>query len=280
MVERYLLPIIGNVPLEKLGLADLDGCYASLTRKGLSPRTVRYVHSILRSALNGAMRSDLIYRNPAAYATLPKSVKTERAFLDPEQSARFLRAAEEDEWSTLWQLLLSTGMRPSEALALKWTDLKDDALTVQRAIVPREDGGWGFDTPKSGRTRVIPLDLVSLAALRATRKAQAVNRMALGDQCDDHGLIFTRSGAPLDLQLLRRRNFARIVKRAGLDPKLTPYSLRHSHISALLSEGISVSLVAERVGHASTKMTLDTYAHVSSADRRAVVDVLNKLARS
>lgn len=204
-------------------------------------------------------------------------MKTERAFLDHEQSARFLLAAAEDEWGAFWHLLLATGMRPSEALALKWTDLKDDALTVQRAIVPRKDGGWGFDTPKSGRTRVVPLDIVTLAALRATRKAQAVNRMALGEQWEDHGLIFTRSGAPLDLQLLRRRNFARIVKRAGLDAKLTPYSLRHSHISALLSAGVPVSTVAERVGHASTKMTLDTYAHVSVADRQGVTEMLDKL---
>ena len=88
-----------------------------------------------------------------------------------------------------------------------------------------------------------------------------------------------RRAGRLDLHHLRRYHFARIVKRAKLDPKLTPYSLRHSHISALLSQGVQVSTVAERVGHASVKMTLDVYSHVSSADRQAVTVAMDKLMK-
>jgi integrase len=87
-----------------------------------------YVHSILRSALQAALRSDLVSRNVALLATLPKSSQGERTFLDAEQSTAFLTAAMDDEWFALWVLLLSTGARLSEALALQWGDLKGDSL--------------------------------------------------------------------------------------------------------------------------------------------------------
>jgi hypothetical protein len=68
-----------------------------------------------------------------------------------------------------------------------------------------------------------------------------------------------RTGALLDLQLKRRRNFRRIVKRAGLDhvPKLVPYSLRQTHISALVAAGDAIHTISDRVGHVSGKMTLE-----------------------
>jgi integrase len=90
-----------------------------------------------------------------------------------------------------------------------------------------------------------------------------------------------RTGATLDLQLLRRRNFRRIVKRAGLDhiPKLVPYSLRHTHISALVAAGDAIHTISDRVGHVSAKMTLDIHAHVSEADRRSVTATLDKLTK-
>jgi integrase len=279
MMRLHVMPEIGSIPLDRLMLSHVDALYVRLTSaKKLSPRSVRYIHAILRSALDGAMRSDLIYRNPCALATLPKSVKVERAFLDAPQSARFLAAASEDEWYPFWVLLLPTGARPSEALAIKWSDLASDALLIQRTVI-RSGDTWRFDTPKTARsTRVVPLPTSTLSALKALRKEQAQRRLKLGDKWEDNDLIFTRAGAPLDLRSLTKNHFDVIVQRAGLDPSLSPYSLRHSHISTLLAQGVGVLAVAARVGHSSPKMTLDTYGHTSEADRRAVVDVLNRLA--
>jgi integrase len=79
---------------------------------------------------------------------------------------------------------------------------------------------------------------------------------------------------------LTKNHFDVIVAKTKLDPSLSPYSLRHSHISTLLAQGVGVLVVAARVGHSSPKMTLDTYGHTSVADRLAVVDVLDKLANS
>jgi integrase len=122
----------------------------------------------------------------------------------------------------------------------------------------------------------VPLDRVTLFILKGEKKAQAERRLALGKRWQAHDLIFTRDGRPLDLHALRRNHFKRIVKRAKLDPKLTPYSLRHTNISALLSAGEALLTVSARVGHASAKMTLDVYGHSFRADQRSTT-VLDKL---
>jgi len=120
------------------------------------------------------------------------------------------------------------------------------------------------------------LDRVTLFILKGVKKQEAARRLAMGHRWQSHGLIFTRNGRPLDLHSLRRNHFKRIVNRAGLDPKLTPYSLRHSNISALLSAGEALLTVSARVGHASEKMTLDVYGHSFKADQRSTI-VLDKL---
>lgn len=273
IIERYLLPKLEMIPLDKLSYAHVKDCYGSLTLRGLSPRTVAYSHAVLRQAIEEAQREKKIHSNPCDLARLPKSVKQEKAILDTEQAERFLFAAAEDEWGAYWHLLLATGARPSEGLAIMWSDIDaEGVLTIQRSVVPTSEGeGWRFDLPKTSRSREVPLDQLTLAILNTTRKRTAERKRALGDQWQEHGLIFTRDGRPLDLHSLRRNHFARIVKRAELDPKLTPYSLRHSNISALLSAGDALLTVSARVGHASAKMTLDVYGHSFKADQRSTV---------
>ena len=189
MMRLHVMPEIGSIPLDRLMLSHVDALYVRLsTTKKLSPRSVRYIHSILRSALDGAIRSDLLYRNPCALATLPKSVKVERTFLDAPQSAQFLAAASEDEWYPLWLLLLTTGARPSEALAIKWSDLANDSITIQRTVV-RSGSTWRFDSPKTARsTRTVPLPALTLAALKTLRKEQAQRRLRLGEKWEDNDL--------------------------------------------------------------------------------------------
>jgi integrase len=154
-------------------------------------------------------------------------------------------------------------------------------VRIERTVIRTGRGTWLFDSPKTTRsTRTVPLPDATVAALKAHRKEQAARQLRLGETWRDNDLIFTRSGAPLDLRSLTKNHFDAIVANAKLDPSLSPYSLRHSYISTLLAQGVGVLVVAARVGHSSPKMTLDTYGHASVADRQAVVDVLDKLAGS
>ncbi len=263
LAARYLIPSLGHLRLSQLSPGDIQRVYADLQERGLSPRTIRYTHSVLYGGLEQAVKWRMLARNPAKLVDLPRQSRREMRVLGPEQAARFLEAARSDRWYALWTVLLTTGLRPGEALALKWSDLDGDRLRVQRSLVRDAGGGWHLAEPKSARARrVVSLPATSLRVLQAHRKQQLEERLGAGEQWEDHDLVFASStGQPLDFRVAVRRHFKPLLKRAGL-PSIRPYDLRHTCATLLLAAGENVKVVSERLGHASATLTLDVYSHV------------------
>ena len=223
----------------------------------------------------------MLYQNPASYVDLPRLKKTEMKALSPEEADRFLRAASENRWSTLFALAMTTGMRPGEYLALQWkdVDLKAGTVMVQRALVRRKDGGWEFAEPKTPRSRrTIPLPPSVVAALVEHKRKQAEERLAKGPEYKNQGLVFaTSTGQPLDQINLSRRHFKPILKAAGLPDTFRMYGLRHTCATLLLAAGENPKVVSERLGHASITLTLDTYSHVLPSMQQGAADRLESI---
>ena len=200
----HVVPRLGGIRLQALTPLHLDAMYAELLARGnmrtegeaLSPRTVRYVHTILRKALADATRKGLIIRNPSDAAT-PPSAKAARApemaFGTPAELDRFLRENEEDDLFPLLRLVSMSGLRRGEACGLRWSDVDLEAGTInvrqELVIVSAGDGGHDAvmqETTKSdaGR-RSINLDPKTVAILRAHRASQAQLRLLMGSAWTD-----------------------------------------------------------------------------------------------
>jgi integrase len=243
-----------------------------MTADEYSPRTVRIALGVLRRALKQAVRWRFLARNVADDVELPKRASREMPALTPAQVAKFREHASGSTHAVLFDLLLATGMRPGEALAVRWQDLdaRAGAIAVLRALTwetrpnERPRRAAVFLEPKAHSRRTIPLPPSVIRDLAAHRAAQAERAMKLGAVYDrDADLIFANEiGRPLDERNLLQRHFRPIVIAAKLDPKLRLYDLRHVHASLLLAGGESVKVVSERLGHASAAMTLDVYSHV------------------
>ena len=262
LARLHIFPSLGTRKLSQLVAPEIQALYSTLLAEGLSPRTVRYVHSVLHGALEQAVRWRLLAHNPAKLVSLPRNERREMRALSAAEAARFLDAAIHDRWYALWLLLLATGLRPGEALGLRWSDLEGDRLRIQRALV-RSKSGWSLVEPKTQRARrsvTLPNGLER--AIVTHRARQAEDRLRAGGKWIDSGLIFSnREGQPLDYREVVRRHFHRILTAAAL-PKLRPYDLRHSCATLLLGAGEHVKVVSERLGHASAALTLDVYSHV------------------
>ena len=102
---------IGVKRLCDLQSYDVQKLYNDMTESGLSPRTVRYVHAILTSALKQAVKWQMIIRNPCENCDLPKEVKKEMKHLSREETARFLQAAKNDKWFALFLIAIELGLR-------------------------------------------------------------------------------------------------------------------------------------------------------------------------
>lgn len=278
-VDRYVRPILGAHRLDKIRPLDVQGLVQRLAEEGcptvppakrrpLAPQTVRYAHAILSAALEQAVRWEMILSNPARHVELPRRRSREMRALSPGEAAAFRKAIEGTRFEALWLLLLGTGLRPGEALALRWTDLDlaGARATIQRTLPRRRARDeLVFEDPKTVRSRrVVPLPPTVVKALRQHRKAQAEHRLLLGDGYRaDLDLVFaTETGEPVNYRNLVRRHFKPALESAGLPASVRPYDLRHSFASLAMAAGAHVKAISDRLGHSSAKMTLDVYSHV------------------
>jgi integrase len=184
--------------------------------------------------------------------------------LNKEQACLFLETAMTKEYGIIFSLALTTGMRPSEYLALCWRDIdwEHGMLSVVRSL-HRCGREWIFEATKRQRSRrAIKLQNWVFALLTKLReKAQiGVPKVECSPEWSD--LMFrTNGGKPIDETYLVRKFFKPILSEAGL-PDIRLYDLRHTAATLALTLGISPKIVSEQLGHASAAFTLDTYSHV------------------
>ncbi|MCM3554522.1 site-specific integrase [Janibacter melonis] len=278
-VRLHVVPHIGALRLEQLTGTRLTKLYRHLEtagradgQGGLSPRTVRYVHTIVHAGLRAAVRDGLVLSNAADKADPPSAkaaASPEMTFWTAPQLATFLRHDPQHELAMAWRLLANTGMRRGEALALRWSDVDWTAgrISVQRAVGVVKTKGAGeelhFGKPKSGRARVVDLDPATLAALRSYRAQRAEVALTLAK--DDALVLGTIDGAVRHPERFSRA-WQTAVTRARRDlpdlPAIRLHDLRHTHATIMLGAGIPVKVVSERLGHANATITLGVYAHV------------------
>ena len=272
-IRLHVLPLIGNVPLQRLAPEDLDGFYGKLLsggrrdgRGGLSHKTVRYIHGILHKALADAQRKGSVIRNVAVLADAPKlssSKKREmRVWTAAELRDFLLGIAKERPYPALF-LAAHTGMRRGEVLGLRWQDVDLEAarLSVRQAIISIAYQIKVSDVKTGTGRRTINLDDRTLGVLRSWRKAAVAERMLVGPAFVDHDLVFPRpDGTPTHPDAFSQ-TFDRAVTRLGL-PVISLHDLRHTHATLLLRAGVPVKVVSERLGHANPAFTMTVYQHV------------------
>ena len=266
--QRHILPTLGRKRLRRLRPEDLERLYNAMLQpkdgtRALAPKTVYEVHLIIRGALDHALRRGLVSRNVALAASAPKL----RAIPKPEQKTwtadelqAFLRAAAGHRlFPALW-LSANTGMRRSELLGLKWSDLDvaKKRLSINRGLV-----AVGYELHESrGKTnnsrRCIDLDQTTLAVLAGWRTLQAAEFAAVG--IDDPGWMFTSaSGGPVHPHSISQ-TFDRIVRRSPV-PVIPFHGLRHTHASLLIANDVDAKVASERLGHSEFVFTVQSYQH-------------------
>lgn len=266
-VENHVIPALGSVPAQRLTVADVQRFRSEMVAKN-SPRTAQLALLRLKQVLAWGVSADLLPRNVAAGVKAPPGKAAERTTWTKAQARAFLTKAEKDTYNPLWLLLLTTGLRRGEALGLRWRDLDLDAgrLSVRQSVVilagkKGEKARPVIQEPKSkAAKRTIDLDPATVAALRAHKDRQAFARKKATVWHDTDLVFCTGSGGILNPHNVLR-NFAALVKAADV-PSIGVHDLRHTHATFLLLDGVPLKFVSERLGHAKTSITLDTYAHV------------------
>jgi len=283
-IRHHVVPHLGSIQLQTLDGGMLNTLYSELLvsgrvrgqqSKGLKPRTVRYIHTIIHAALDDAVRWRRVSLNAADQAT-PPSVKAARSpemnvWSGPELSS-FLSRCEGGRFYYPWLFLATTGCRRGEALGLRWRDLDLNAGTasIRQQVLPltkasgRGREGRIVDRTKGGDARVIELDERTIAMLRSWHKVQAEERLGFGGGYEDHDLVFPRpDGKPFHPEVFSK-TFDRRVRQEDFSdlPVIRLHDLRHTWATLALKAGVDVKVVSERLGHSSPVITWTIYQHV------------------
>jgi integrase len=251
--ERHLLPVLGRQRLDAIGVREIESLKADLAQR-LSPKTINNCLTVLRHALATAVQWKLIATVPAVqWLRVPEQ---DFRFLDFDEAQRLVAAAQGAD-RTMVVVALNTGMRLGEMLALRWSDidLKAGRLVVRRAVARGIVG-----TPKSGRSREIPLNDTVTRALEQHRHLRGPLVF-----CTDDGRMLTKNEAKAPL--------ARARRRSGI-VELGWHDLRHTFASHLVMRGVPLKAVQELLGHATIEMTM-RYAHLAPATKSDAVRVLD-----
>jgi integrase len=280
MVRLHIVPDLGRIPLARLSPRDIQGLINYKLTTELSPRTVQYIHAVLRHALAQALRWGLVARNAAALVDAPRVQRPEVTPFNPEQADIFLNAAKGDRLEALFSVALAVGLRQGEALGLRWEDLDLDKGDLRvRVALQRVGGKLEFVEPKTARSRrTIALPDLIVASLRAHRARQLREKLVAGSRWQETGVVFTTAiGTPLDGRNVTK-NFQKLVVKAGL-PLIRFHDLRHTAASLLLAQEIHPRVVMEILGHSQIKLTMDTYSHVIPALQREAASKIDVVLR-
>jgi integrase len=279
IATKYLRPRLGDRKLASLRTMDLDELYAELHASGLSARTVRICHTVVRQALEQARRWGLIARSPAVDATPPRSIRAEVVPPTVDEVVQLLDAAYESDPAFgvfLW-VKSATGCRRGEMCALRWSDvdLGRPELSIRRAITQVGRELIEKDT-KTHQSRRVALDEATVGLLRQHRLRQREEALALGARLAADALLFaTPEGGPWRPDVCTNR-FGRLRASLGLD-RVRLHDLRHFVASVLIDGGIPISTVSTRIGHSQMSTTLNLYTHAIPATDQAAAAYLGTL---
>jgi integrase len=276
IMDNWIAPYLGTVPLREIGRERLNEYRAEIIRSGCTAKQANRSLRTISAALGYAVRTDRLPENPCLRLRRQKVVEA-----GPRPRAIAVTKIEElreamptPRDQAMVSLLFYAGLRPGEMLALRWSDVHECTITVDRNYTAGELKGT-----KTGKRRSVML----IPALR-----DELAELRPHDAHEDDLIASDTNGRFIHLGNWRNRVWNGAVAAVGLDAapergiaRLTPYDGRHSFASALIHEGRSILEVAIQLGHGSAQTTLNHYAHlVEEARDQDRIPLANAVAQA
>lgn len=300
-MTNHIIDTLGPSPIDTITPVILQREFQRLLKEGgkekqgLSAVTVNSVRTVLREAFGAAVENEIIKKNPIKSTKPIRYEKKEIVIMDETQVKKFLETVRKGKYIyegiknknylnedkgteyyktqffVLVSLDLATGMRISEIKTLNW----DDINLVKKYL-------WVKNQLKTKNSRrKIYLNNEIIKELQAFKLKQLIYSRSLGDQFQNSkNRVFTNTiGGEISIGNFRKRYFNKMLKAAGAPEGFTIHSMRHTHATLLLKNGVNIKVISERLGHASIEFTLATYAHVLDSMQNEAADTWNRIIK-
>lgn len=280
--NNHIKPVLGNVRVKDINTPRLTQFVQCLK---LQPETVRKIYVVLQSIFHRGVEQGFIRDTPCRNVILPKNrSKKKKPVLDEEQTSRFMKLIEEKKCDPdikrIIKVLLYTGMRCGECLALSWNDINFEEMTISIEHNLADVGGkhW-LTTPKTESSiRTIGMSQALADIFREQKKYQEQLIEALGDDFSHPEMVFTSANGNYRDRSSLGTSLKRFLRGTEFD-FLTLHSLRHCNATLLLNSGVDLKVVSDHLGHCDIGVTANIYADVLKSTKAKVADLVSlKLA--
>ena len=282
-ITNDLSPALGAIRLEELTHHHIATWVGEQLAAGRGPVTVHRCVATLSSALGDAVRQHRLLHNPARFANVPRPRRQDRVCWSPAQAVTFLRhcAAVADPLTELFELIVCTGMRKGEALALHWADVDLDVrlLFVRWTLSNINNATPVFTAPKTRSSHAwIGLSGRAVSALRRQAERQRLQRIAADAAYQEQDLVFTRRGGqPLRPEYVLRRLHT-LTAETGL-PRIRVHDLRHFAATTMLSSQVPLAMASKAMRHSTLSTTTEVYGHLLRHVAHQAVDAIDTALR-
>lgn len=286
--KHHIFPEIGWLQIATVTPFDIQKL---ITQKSmtLSYSSVKKIYEAINAAFNLAVQRELIAKSPVVGIALPKNTERRNSdvyFFSEYQIQKIKEEINRDyvkgktgtyRLGAAFNLLLNTGMRVGEALALEWEDVDFDKRTISitkdlAQIKNRNKDGNNYvyvvqQKPKTkGSVRVINMNSGAMEALQRLKKINGMFKYVLANSTGHHTTHRTFDKA-----------FRSIQKHCGISPQVGVHALRHTFASILFKNGIDVKTVSAILGHASTSITYNTYIHLINEQKVEAMKIIDNI---
>lgn len=260
-IKNQIIPHLGHYRL--IGLKRID--YEKFLHELLetyTKRTVQTIHSIFATAINKAVELEMLTHNKYQNISIKKNEEIDNNYLTKEEVNVFMEAARSTHFHhyMIALLLLRTGMRKGELLALTWDDVDVESKTIS---ITKSRNSFGIKPPKTKSSiRTISIDETTVAELKKYKTWQKKNQMKYGKRYN-HNEFLVKCPNGVEMGLFGvNKTIDSILAKTNLH-HITPHGLRHTHAIMLLESGVDIKTVSDRLGHTTINMTADVYLHIT-----------------
>lgn len=252
----------------------------------LANSSVSRIRRCLSAVFSAAVRKEIMRRNPVSNTETIKRGQFATSYLDETQAAALLDALDNQDdfqFKAMITTLLFTGMRGGELCGLQWDCVDFDksviyikaTLAYNRGNKTKGKDKWTLQTPKTAHSEryvLIPASLVEL--LKEQKQRQDERRAYCGSGWIERGTVFTAPTGEYYSEQYLNTKFKRLAKKIGLPDGVHIHSLRHTTASLLINSDVPAKVISEQLGHASTAITQDLYAHVFASSKVKAMQAL------
>lgn len=278
-IRKWLIPMIGNVKLQELTPMHGTRMVHQLLEH-MKPSTASKNFFIANYILNDAVKFELISKNPFRHIPRPKEDDNEIntwSFEDIKKITN-IRTEEDKFYVNVIKMAVFTGMRKGEILGLRRQDVNFEEMKiyVRQSVSETKETSVKIGALKTKTSkRQLAIDKNIAFIIKDQIKRNNEFKLFFGQAYQDNDLIFCKEdGSPFRPSSINRP-FSRIIKKTGV-PVIRFHDLRHTHATLMLELGINPKMVADRLGHSTVKITLDTYTHVTSDVQAKAMETFTK----